>query len=768
MSNKRLRAMWLLNHTSARKFEIPMLKQAGIDEIFLPKIVPSSFMYRSASVDYSEDKNLSIPEEDLKKLNEFDWYEGITPEAIELANKYFQMAFFIATPAMTTMLARYFKGAIILRAYGLDRDNTYHNVMSHVTDGDSEKLIKSMGNRFWFGQVFQNLAEVEPWYIKNRRLFLPLGTFKQIEEGKWRGSDKTIFFVCPDIQLNEYYKKTYEDFKTTFRNLPYKIGGIQPMMPPMDANVLGFVSREQHERNMREMRVMYYHSTEPRHLHYHPVEAIQAGMPLVYMGGGVLDDMAGEILPGRCETPKDARQKITKVLNDDWRLIEAIKESQPKILNAIDHERCADAWRKSIEMVIESLSEKIPERPQIIRKKIHRVAVILPHGYRGGTLRAAKLAATAIFQGSRNARQNIEVVFAHLDHDDLYSSADFADLPSEIKLRSFRWKMLDSKASKRAMTYSGRDEASIIDMPHFVIDDGICNLTDCDAWIFISDRVPGVILPLRNYYCIVYDYIQRYENNVPLHWDDIFIGMVNRAKRVMVTTKFTERDAIQYAGVPKEKIVLLPNLMSIKKNLSRDIIKTMESTPYFLWITNSAPHKNHKNAIAALLKYYDILKGKLECHIIGVDSQKIICSTLDHLKNINSMINGSQRASKNIKWMGELPEDDYENELSGASFLWHPARIDNGTYSVVEAASVGVPSLASDYPPMREIEEQCAIGMKWMNAEDPDDMAKKLKWMEENHQTQKNHLPSFENLMKNSAEHHAAAYWEVIEDTLLL
>ena len=96
--------MWLLNHTSARKFEIPMLKQAGIDEIYLPKIVPSSFMYRSASVDYSEDKNLSIPEEDLKKLNEFDWYEGITPEAIELANKYFQMAFFIATPAMTTCL----------------------------------------------------------------------------------------------------------------------------------------------------------------------------------------------------------------------------------------------------------------------------------------------------------------------------------------------------------------------------------------------------------------------------------------------------------------------------------------------------------------------------------------------------------------------------------------------------------------------------------------------------------------------------------------
>jgi len=50
-----LRVMWLLNHTSARKFEIPMLKSIGLNEIFLPKSFPLDPAFRSASIDWSED-----------------------------------------------------------------------------------------------------------------------------------------------------------------------------------------------------------------------------------------------------------------------------------------------------------------------------------------------------------------------------------------------------------------------------------------------------------------------------------------------------------------------------------------------------------------------------------------------------------------------------------------------------------------------------------------------------------------------------------------
>ena len=57
---------------------------------------------------------------------------------------------------------------------------------------------------------------------------------------------------------------------------------------------------------------MYYHSTEPDHIHYHPFEAVRAGMPLVFMAGGMLDRLGGIDLPGRSKPPKEARQKIER------------------------------------------------------------------------------------------------------------------------------------------------------------------------------------------------------------------------------------------------------------------------------------------------------------------------------------------------------------------------------------------------------------------------------------------------------------------------
>ena len=53
--------MWLLNHGTARKFEVPMLKRIGFSEVFLPKKTPADISFRSGSVEFSEDQHLTIP-----------------------------------------------------------------------------------------------------------------------------------------------------------------------------------------------------------------------------------------------------------------------------------------------------------------------------------------------------------------------------------------------------------------------------------------------------------------------------------------------------------------------------------------------------------------------------------------------------------------------------------------------------------------------------------------------------------------------------------
>ena len=93
-----------------------MLKKLGVTEIFLPKIYPSSLRFRSADVDYSEDQYLTIPSDELAILNQVDWYKASNREAWDIANKYFDVVFFIALyPEIFKNVTKYFKGALIWR-----------------------------------------------------------------------------------------------------------------------------------------------------------------------------------------------------------------------------------------------------------------------------------------------------------------------------------------------------------------------------------------------------------------------------------------------------------------------------------------------------------------------------------------------------------------------------------------------------------------------------------------------------------------------------
>src|SRR5262249_49781148 len=150
------------------------------------------------------------------------------------------------------------------------------------------------------------------------------------------------------------------DFKKNFGDFRYAVGGAQSL-PLDDPHVLGFVSAERHERNMRQFRVMYYHGMEPNHVHYHPFEAVRAGMPLVFMGGGLLDRMAGVGLPGRCASIREARGKIRRIIDGDRALIAKIRESQVRLLEHPKPENCRPAWRSGIKRIVEELeAARIP------------------------------------------------------------------------------------------------------------------------------------------------------------------------------------------------------------------------------------------------------------------------------------------------------------------------------------------------------------------------------------------------------------------------
>lgn len=737
-----------------------MLKRIGFGEIFLPKSYPQEHNFRSASVDFTEDNNLTIPKDDLQKLNAVDWYKPVPKEVWQIANKYFDVAFFIAhNLSAVTSIARNFAGALVWRAYGLDKTLSYSQLLS-MSEEALLTLHRPTGT-FLFGYAYKGIETHESEFLASKGIYLPLGLSNSKVVDQWTGTDPRILFVCPEIGFNPYYKNIYEKFTKDFDGLPYLIGGAQPIALH-DPRVSGFVTNEEHAANMKNLRVMFYHSQEPRHIHYHPFEAIRAGMPVVFMAEGLLDKLGGINQPGRAKTVEEARVKIERLLKGDKQLLERIRASQLSMLNAMTAEYCEPYWRDGFAAISKSLQVRrnVPER-ELSRKR--RVAVIVPVEYRGGSLRAAKLMAEALSKGSKDDKVATEIVFGHVDSD-IYTDDDFKDLPREIQVRPFNLEKLDRAEAERAMKLRGFNEWRASADTYVTFDDEIKQLLDCDLIIVISDRVLHPILPIYPVVHVIYDYLQRYSNFASHRLEAAFLDAAHRASKVIVTTEFTRQDAINYAGLPTEKVV---KLAMLSPSFSRErSIPPSDRDASFIWTTNANPHKNHRKALEALAIYYEEMGGKLRCNITGVRTRELLSGKIGHLKDGPEILKRSPKLRKNLVLHGDLPDSVYQAMLARSQFLWHPGLVDNGTFSVVEAATLDVPALSSDYPAMKEMNEQFSLSLNFMDPTNAFDMAKQLKYMEENISEAISRLPTEDVLSEQSVDKLARKYWETISEWL--
>jgi glycosyltransferase involved in cell wall biosynthesis len=759
-NSDKLRVMWLLNHGIARRYDLEMLRLLGINEVFLPKSFPSDEGNLSADVDYNCDRLLTIPSDELDILNGANWYDQSDAAAWEIANRYFKVAVCANFPDQLDKITRHFRGGIILRCFGLPAEHTYSNILYERLGLAGVDRIRGLGDRFWFGQAYPHLHEIEHEFLRRRRCHLPLGLLDGTIKDEWQGTDPRILFVCPRIGTSPYYEGVFRSFLRDFKGLPYAVAGPQPVNVP-DPNILGFADSQTCAEYMTRFRVMYYHSLEPNHIHYHPFEAIRAGMPLVFMAGSLLDRLGGGDLPGRCKTVKEARRKTQRLLSGDLQLAKRIRETQPRLLDQMRLEYGLPIWRRNFAKVLASTKHGAVTVQSTIRPR-RKIAVILPLEYRGGTLRATKLIAAALHVGSRQAGEPADIVLAHLDISESYPNSEFHDLMPEISRRPYRWQTIDGETAERVLRYRG-EEIGIDGMQFLVPNDGINNFLDCDLWLIISDRLSAPLLPVKPYALVVFDYIQRYQPLFPDGVDIPFLHAAKNASAVIVTTRFTGADAAQYAGADPRLIHVVPHIVPA---FAEQPPPVKRSQNYFLWPTNLSVHKNHFNSLLALRYYYEELGGSLKCWITGVESQFLFGGKHPHLDRGKVLFESSPALRRNLTLMGELPDPIYRRSLAGARFLWHTALVDNGTFAAIEAAGVGVPILSSRYPAMQEMNDSHDLNIMWCDPNVPRQMAVQLKQMESEADALRHRLPSRESLEAKGLEYAAPAYWQVVRGCL--
>ncbi|GEO14619.1 DUF7024 domain-containing protein [Microvirga aerophila] len=341
-------------------YEVPLIRDLGF-EVYVPKIIPNK-NFRSAAVTFDYDQCLSIPKKVLDRLNSFDFYlTDWPPDIIRLLNRYFGTIFIIPYGRQVIEAVTHFDGEIVFRAFGLDNRHSYNKVLEDMYGRGFRHRLESVKERFWFGEGYDHLHEVESTLFKDKSLFLPIGIPSSFfrNEGKWRGTRKEILFVAPNVVTDSYYAKIYKDFKRDFGDLPHVIVGHQDA-PIDDPHVAGFVTDEELQSLYLDCAALYYHSREARHVHYSPVEAAISGMPIVYFQDSLLGRMCPGSVKGCVTSVGQAREVLQKILSGDEVFIADIREDQRDVAYHFSDAYCRPVWKENLEKsgILENLAKQ--------------------------------------------------------------------------------------------------------------------------------------------------------------------------------------------------------------------------------------------------------------------------------------------------------------------------------------------------------------------------------------------------------------------------
>ncbi len=487
------RVLWLLNHTTLREFEVPLLEQLGY-EVFCPKRFPRNADNRSASVSFAHDCNLTIPSSELELLNSFDFYgERFPPEIRRILNHRFGTLFVAYMFPMLDQALRWYQGKILLRVFGATHPTyTYYSFAKEVAAPGFERRLAKVSQRFWFAQAYPNLKLIEPEMIQSRSVHLPLGLPDRVtsRRGTWTGGAAKILFVCPEIERYTECKKIYREFKRHFGKFPHAICGAQSK-PVKDPAVLGKVDSETYDMLFRTCNVMFYHSRLPRHIHYHPLEAACYGMPLVYMQEGMLGKLTDSKLPGACSTFREARCKVATLIREpNSSFAQTVRTSQRAIADLFTNEYTLEKWNSEFVLGVQKSHEQ-PQRDSL------RIAVLpiqsseeIAQSVKGIIRRLSKCSNNRelyIREGLVSLSSGLPTAERSREWDSLEKDVSNQSPNLKVVRSPFFWRKITSQELRYSQRLSG---CGAVSNSEFTIapDDGQSMFQDCDLWVVVGNH----------------------------------------------------------------------------------------------------------------------------------------------------------------------------------------------------------------------------------------------------------------------------------------
>jgi hypothetical protein len=342
------RLIWVVNHRALLISEVPIVRSLGW-EVFVPKIVPDDPGYRSAVVSHDFDEGLALSADELRILNGHNFYErNWSATLTDIANDRFHaiVASWSSYIHPLSESARKFRGKVIARVFGREHPVTYTSVLQYTVRPNLLAEIEKIGDRFYFGQSYDNIAGQEDIRLARHAhtITVPIADWMFSYKDKWTGGESRAIFLAPASNDGGYYQVIYERIKSNFGDIPHAMFGRQ-YAPTNDPAILPYLTDVDLITLYITAPVFVYPHTEPIHLHYSPLEAMLVGTPVLYLTGTQLDLMADyEELPGACSSLEDMKAKAIRLIQGDREFASGIRAAQRKILDKCSYDVARAQW----------------------------------------------------------------------------------------------------------------------------------------------------------------------------------------------------------------------------------------------------------------------------------------------------------------------------------------------------------------------------------------------------------------------------------------
>jgi hypothetical protein len=283
--------LWCSSHHTLAAEEIPLLLEAGF------RVVPllTNFWTRQLDPTLNDSicpdwrDSVGLSEETIRGLQSLSFcqLDGRAPFSrpeLQLLAEHVDAVYVTVYPNVAVRLAAVYPRTVIFRAFGHGKLNTYSRICESY--GVPLAYADRQTNFIW-SPILSTLQEPEDDRLcRNPQLMRAFVSPDRLGPVRWSStaSEPFVVEVIPRIEAQTYYRNVYDQCVIDHGHLPLKIlGGNSPGGGEIaDPRIIGRLADDDYFATAARARISIYHGTSPYHVHYHPIEFMTLGVPVLF------------------------------------------------------------------------------------------------------------------------------------------------------------------------------------------------------------------------------------------------------------------------------------------------------------------------------------------------------------------------------------------------------------------------------------------------------------------------------------------------------